>query len=313
MSIGNFDGVHLGHRAILSLCRELAGRGGGGLKITAVTFEPHPLTVLRPSAVPPRLTPKALKERLLAEAGVDELVILPPDRAVLDLTAEDFWKLLRDRVRPAHLVEGRDFNFGKNRGGNTQRLVEWAAGSDVKLHVAPPVSAPLLDLLIAPVSSSLIRWLIGEGRVRDAAICLGRPFLAAGTVVAGQKRGRTLGCPTANLDCGDQMIPGDGVYAGACAAGGRRYAAAISVGVARMFGDVERRVEAHLIGFDGDLYGQALELEFLDWLRGMERFVSAEALREQLGRDIASAGEAADRFGVAGVARPIAKLELTAG
>jgi riboflavin kinase/FMN adenylyltransferase len=302
LSVGNFDGMHLGHRSILKLCSELAGgkkgEGGseGGSAVIAVTFEPHPLTVLRPEAVPPRLTPRELKQRLLAAAGVDELVVLPPDRAVLNLTAEQFWEILRDEVRPAHMVEGRDFNFGKNRRGTIDRLQEWSAGSGITLHVAPAVTAALLDLSVVPVSSTLIRWLLANGRVRDAAICLGRPLLLCGTVVRGAGRGHTLDCPTANLDGGDQLIPGDGIYAGACTVEGYRYAAAVSIGVARMFGETERHVEAHLIGYSGDLYGRLLELELIDWLRSMERFASGDELRGQLARDIREARDAAGRL-----------------
>lgn len=299
LSVGNFDGMHLGHRAILQTCSELAGgRNGSGERasVVGVTFEPHPLTVLRPDAVPPRLTPRALKERLLAAAGVDELVVLAPERAVLNLTAEQFWQILRDEVRPTHLVEGRDFNFGKNRAGTIERLQQWSVGTAITLRVVPPVTAALLDLAVVPVSSTLIRWLLANGRVRDAAICLGRPLVLCGKVVRGAQRGKELGCPTANLDCGDQLIPGDGVYAGACSVQGRRYAAAVSIGVARMFGEMERRVEAHLIGFDGDMYGRELELELLDWVRSMERFGSADELKGQLARDIDWAREAAGRL-----------------
>ena len=150
-----------------------------------VTFEPHPLTVIKPELAPPRLTPPAVKRARLAEAGIDDYVILPPTHDVLDLPAEEFWRILKDEVRVAHLIEGQSFNFGKDRRGTIQRLREWSAGTNVKLQVVEPVSVALLDMQIAPVSSSLIRWLIGHGRVRDAAICLGRPYVLEGTVVKG--------------------------------------------------------------------------------------------------------------------------------
>jgi riboflavin kinase / FMN adenylyltransferase len=306
LSVGNFDGVHLGHRAILEECRGLAGGAAGSVAV--VTFEPHPLTVLRPTAVPPRLTPATVKERLLAEAGVADLVVLPPDREVLDLTAEAFWQILRDEVRPKYMVEGQSFTFGKGRAGTTERLVEWSAGSGVELRVVAGVAVPLLNLLVAPVSSSLIRWLLGNGRVRDAAICLGRSYVLAGTVVEGDRRGRELGFPTANLDCKDQMIPGDGIYAGACAVGGKRYAAAISVGAPTTFGKKDRRVEMYLVDFAGDLYGQRLEVELFDWLRGMEKFESVEALKEQMGRDVAEGVAIAGRMDGVGAGRAIAVM-----
>ena len=179
MSIGNFDGVHRGHRHLLETAATLRAQRPG-CRIVLVTFEPHPLTVLRPEFAPPRLTPPATKRTLLAEAGVDELIILPPDRQVLEMTAEAFWGILKDESRPSHLIEGPDFTFGKDRVGNIGKLREWAKNTAIELHIMQPVRVPLLNLEIAPVSSSLIRWLIGHGRVRDAAIGLGRPYHAGG-------------------------------------------------------------------------------------------------------------------------------------
>src|SRR5688500_9885796 len=168
-SIGNFDGIHAGHERILATARELKARAKAPA-LSVVTFEPHPMTVLRPEAAPPRLTPVGIKRSLLAARGVDLLVTLPPAPEVLELTAERFWEVLRDEVRPAHLVEGHSFNFGKGRKGSAQKLVEWSAGTGVKVHVVGPVSVPLLDMTVVPVSSSLIRWLLLHGRARDAAI-----------------------------------------------------------------------------------------------------------------------------------------------
>jgi riboflavin kinase/FMN adenylyltransferase len=286
MSIGNFDGLHVGHRHILGTARRLRASSPGA-QIAVVTFEPHPLTVLRPEAAPPRLTPLALKQAQLEYAGVDHLIILPPARQVLNLTAEDFWKILRNEARPSHLIEGPDFTFGRDRGGSTERLREWSADTAVQLHVIDPVRVALLDLQVVPVSSSLIRWLIRHGRVRDAAICLGRPYTLEGHVVEGNRRGRTIGVPTANLDTVDQLIPADGVYAGRCELDGRTHAAAVSIGTTPTFGDSRRQIEAHLIGFDGDLYGRTIHLELLDWTRDQIRFSGIDTLKSQLARDIA--------------------------
>jgi riboflavin kinase/FMN adenylyltransferase len=217
---------------------------------------------------------------------VDEYVVLPPTPDVLNLTAEQFWQILRDEARPAHLVEGESFNFGKGRGGSIDRLREWTAGSPVRLHVVPPVTVPLLDLQIVPVSSSLVRWLVAHGRARDAAICLGRPYELVGPVVKGHQRGKAIGMPTANVDCQDQLVPADGVYAGRCDVGGRAYPAALSVGTMPTFGPNARQVEAHLVGFDGDLYGQTLRVEVLDWLREQRKFKGIDALKAQLAQDI---------------------------
>jgi riboflavin kinase / FMN adenylyltransferase len=251
-----------------------------------VTFEPHPLTVLRPEAAPPRLTPPPLKRELLAAAGVEFVVELPPSADVLDLSAEQFWALLRDQVRPAHLIEGPSFNFGKDRGGDVRKLAAWAAEAGVALHVVEPVSVPLVDMQVVPVSSSLVRFLLAHGRVRDAAICLGRPYALVGTVVKGFQRGKTLGVPTANLDCRAQMVPGDGVYAGRCAVDGKTYPAAVSIGTLPTFGETRRQVEAHLIGFDGDLYGRTLRVELVDWLRDQRKFAGIDALKARIALDL---------------------------
>jgi riboflavin kinase / FMN adenylyltransferase len=280
LSVGNFDGIHLGHQRILRMA------AGFHRPVALVTFEPHPLTVLRPGHAPPRLTPPALKQSLLEEAGVDYLVLLPPTAEVLNLSAEEFWRILRDEVQPAHMIEGESFNFGKGRGGTIEKLKQWTAQSDVELHIVPPVTVPLLDLRIVPVSSSLIRWLLGNGRVRDAAICLGHSYVLEGTIVRGHERGRSLNMPTANLHCGDQQIPLDGVYAGRCEVEGTIYPAAVSIGTMPTFGTNARQVEAHLIGFSGDLYGQNLRVEMLDWLREQRKYKDINLLITQMRKDL---------------------------
>ncbi len=290
LSVGNFDGLHLGHRKIIETARSLLAPRA---RLAVVTFEPHPLTVLRPDLAPPRLTPPQMKRELLAAAGVDDLVELPPDPDVLNLTAETFWAILRDEVRPTHIVEGKSFNFGKGRGGTIDKLREWAVGSPVTLRVIEGVSVALLDLQVVEVTSSLIRWLTAHGRVRDASICLGRGYALRGAVVQGHQRGRTIGVPTANLRVTDQLVPPDGVYAGRSTIDGRSYAAAVSIGTMPTFGEHQRQVEAHLIGFNGDLYGQAIEVELIDWIREQWKFASVEALKVQLQRDIAYAQERA--------------------
>lgn len=289
ISIGNFDGVHLGHAEILRRARELAGSNS----VSVVTFEPHPMTVLRPADAPPRLADLATKRRLLEAAGVDYLVELPPAPDVLGLSAENFWQIVRDEVRPRFLVEGADFHFGKGRAGNIATLKQWSANTGVELHVITDVETTLLNLHIVPVRSSIIRWLVGHGRMRDATICLGRPYVLAGTVIEGFRRGRELGMPTANLRINDQVIPMEGVYAGKCDVNGKTYPAAISIGQPPSFEDATFQIEAHLIGFNGDLYGQTLHLEFLDWLRDQRKYVSIDALKEQMHRDITMIGSGA--------------------
>jgi riboflavin kinase / FMN adenylyltransferase len=285
MSIGNFDGLHLGHAKILQIMRELRSTTSGSAMVV-VTFEPHPLTVLRPQFAPPRLTPLEIKCALLKSAGVDELVILPPTRDVLDLTAEQFWKILRDDVRPNHLAEGASFSFGKDRGGSTEKLRQWSVDSSVRLQVVDAVEVTLLDLHVVAVNSSLIRWLIAYGRVRDAGICLGRNYSLSGKVIRGHGRGKTIGVPTANLQCEDQMLPADGVYAGRCEVDGKIYPAAINIGTAPTFGENARQVEAHLTGFSGDLYNRTISIQLTDWLRDQILFSSVEMLTAQIARDL---------------------------
>jgi riboflavin kinase/FMN adenylyltransferase len=301
LSVGNFDGVHRGHRHLLQLAKKLDGNG-----VAVVTFEPHPLTVLRPEFAPPRLSPLALKQYLLEPLGVDHLVVLPPTPRVLNLTAEAFWEILRDEVRPGHLIEGESFSFGKGRGGSIDRLREWSIGTDVKLHVVDPVRVPLLDLQVVAVSSSLIRWLLMQGRARDAAICLGHPYILQGRVVKGFQRGRTIGVPTANLDCGEQLVPAEGVYTGRSSIHGVTYSAAISIGTMPTFGENRQQVEVHLIGFDGDLYDQTIQMEMLDWVREQWKFNGVEALKRRMEQDIQWVEQ---RSGVQ-VSEPIAAISL---
>jgi riboflavin kinase/FMN adenylyltransferase len=292
VSIGTFDGVHRGHQRIIEVARDLKEKTGGELVV--VTFEPHPLTVLRPEKAPPRLTPSSLKRELLRQAGVDRLVVIPPAREVLDLSAEDFWAILRDEVRPVQMVEGGTFTFGKGRGGTIEKLKVWTADAGMRLRVIEPVEVALLDLTVVAVSSSLIRWLLGNGRVRDAAICLGHAYTLEGEIVKGYQRGRTIGVPTANLDCGEQLVPAEGVYAGRCAVDGKVYPAAVSIGRMETFGDkLRRQVEAHLVGFEGDLYGQILRVELLYWLREQRKYGSIDTLMRQIRRDIDQAVERA--------------------
>jgi riboflavin kinase/FMN adenylyltransferase len=302
LSVGNFDGLHLGHRRIIETAKRLLAPGA---RLAVVTFEPHPLTVLRPQSVPPRLTPVEVKRELLAAAGVDDLVELPPDPEVLNLTAEAFWQILRDAVRPTHIVEGTSFNFGKGRGGTIDKLRAWAADSPVKLEIIDGVSVALCDLQVVDVSSSIIRWLTAYGRLRDASICLGRSYSLRGEVIKGHQRGRTIGVPTANLRVTDQLIPADGVYAGRSTVNGTTYAAAVSIGTMPTFGENQRQVEAHLIGFDGDVYGKVIEVELIDWIREQWKFAGLDALKAQLRRDIAYAQE---RAAAAPIHRHIAKI-----
>jgi riboflavin kinase/FMN adenylyltransferase len=286
LSVGNFDGVHRGHHKLLAEARARADRANAPLAVA--TFEPHPLTVLNPSVAPPRLTPLPSKTKLLEALGVDELIVLPPTPDVLNTTAEEFWSILRDTIRTTHLFEGETFTFGKGRGGTIARLREWAARDHVGLTIVPPQEAVLPDFTVVPVSSTLVRWLLGHGRARDASVLLARPYTLRGEVVKGFQRGRTIDVPTANLKCEDQMIPIDGVYAARCTLDGTTYATALSIGTLPTFGEHQRQVEGHLIGFSGDLYGRTIEIDVVDWIREQVKFTSIDALKAQIAHDVAT-------------------------
>jgi riboflavin kinase/FMN adenylyltransferase len=216
-------------------------------------------------------------------------VVLPPTPDVLGLTAESFWEVLRDSVRPSHIVAGFNFNFGKARGGSVKDMQRWSEGTAIQVHVEPPMEVSLLGMQLAPVSSSLIRWLLAHGRVRDAAICLGRPYALFGKVIRGFGRGRQIGVPTANLGHDGQLAPAEGVYAARCTIGGATYPTAVSIGHLPTFGDNVRQVEAHLIGFAGDLYDQTIRVEFIDWIREQRKFDGLEPLKARIASDIESA------------------------
>ena len=282
LTIGNYDGVHVGHVSIIRQTQELAS----GRPTALATFEPHPLTVLRPDLAPPRLTPIDKKLELLDKLGLDHVIKLPPIESLLNLTAEAFWEILRDDVRPSVIVEGPRFNFGKGRGGSIEKLIEWSQPTSIRVHCLPGIEATLNDRTMVTVSSSMIRWLLGYGRVADAATCLGRAYELRGTVVQGFQRGRTIGVPTANLACGDQLVPVYGVYAGSCDVYGTTYPAAISIGTAPTFEQQKYQIEVHLIGFAGDLYGQTLSVRITRWLRDQMKFPNRQVLIDQLQRDL---------------------------
>ncbi len=284
LTIGNYDGVHLGHRAILGQMREFSP----GAPAAVVTFEPHPLTVLRPEMAPPRLTSLERKRQIIGVLGVEHYVMLPPSPDVLNLTAEQFWAILRDDVRPSHIVEGQTFNFGKGRGGTIDRLEAWARSTPIRVHRLPSATAVLCDRSVVPISSSIVRWLLGYGRVEDAAICFGRAYELSGTVIKGFERGRAIGIPTANLDCADQLVPCDGVYAGCSIIEGQPYAAAVSIGTTPTFSERRYQVEVHLLDFFGDLYGQTLDVTLHRWVRDQRKFPSVQHLVRQLRTDLST-------------------------
>jgi riboflavin kinase / FMN adenylyltransferase len=271
VAIGTFDGVHLGHREVI--------RGSN----TVLTFDPHPLSVIHPEATPKLISPFPIKRDLIAGLGVEELVIIPFDRGFSEQSAEEFVQdVLIRRLGAARVSVGENFRFGKGAKGTAAFLADH---SEFETRVVPLVEAEG-----ETISSSHIRGLVAAGEVREAAEFLGDPFLFEGEVVEGDRRGRTLGMPTANLVPDDAYVcPGHGVYAAWAQVipDGQRYPAAVNVGVRPTF-DTGRGllVEAHLIDFDDDIYGETLRIAFLERLRGERRFESVDALVDQMNTDV---------------------------
>lgn len=301
VTIGNFDGVHAGHRALLQRARALADRRAA--RVVALVFDPHPTGVLRPGSAPPRLTSFAQRESLLRRAGADEIVKLTPTPQLLDQTPDEFLLSLVQQRHPIAIVEGPDFNYGRGRAGSIATLLEEGRRMGFAVEVVQPVEATLCDESIVRVSSTLVRRLIIDGRVRDAARLLGRRHELRGLVTRGDQRGRTIGFPTANLvqPGGDEsvLLPAQGVYAAwATTPDGRRFAAAVNIGARPTFDAPEPRIEAHLIDPNTAApasgipdYGWVLRLELDSWVRDTVKFAGIAALRSQLERDRAAAVE----------------------
>ena len=296
LTIGNFDGVHRAHQQLLAQAGLFAVGTGG--PVVVLTFEPHPLTIVAPEKAPARLSTQDQKMRYLAQAGADIVVVARSEPKLLALEATEFISdVIIKLFHPTHIVEGPSFGFGRGRKGSPEMLRDFMAGrSDsegghCEVHIVHPVTVALEDGDESMVSSSLIRKLIAEGKPRRAALCLGRPYMLSGQVVEGDRRGRTLGFPTANLEPVEQLVPKDGVYAGYAVVDGVQHAAAISIGANATFGGVGQRIEAHLLDFDEDIYGATIDLAFQRRLRDHQRFETPELLCEQLRRDVTSVRE----------------------
>jgi riboflavin kinase/FMN adenylyltransferase len=283
-AIGNFDGVHLGHRAVIDLARAASSAPLG-----IVTFTPHPREYFAPDAPPFRLMSPAARANRLTKLGVDTLFELPFDAAMAALSPRDFaQQVIADGLGLSHVVVGRDFCFGKARAGTAQMLVEF--GDEMGFDVT------LSDLLEAPtgeVSSTAIRRALSDGRVRDAAAMLGHWHRIEGTVIGGHKRGRKLGYPTANMSIEGLHPPRFGVYAVLVdvlnGAHEGQYTGAASLGVRPMFDGEQANLETFIFDFSGDLYGADLSVALVDYLRPEEKFDSLEAFIAQMDTDCAEA------------------------
>lgn len=284
--IGNFDGVHAGHRALVRRARERAGASG---VVIAVTFDPHPAAVLRPDQAPVSLSSVERRSQLLLDAGADEVVVLPFTREFASRSPEHFARMLREdpAIAADAVIVGENFRFGARAAGDTAMLAEFGRSMGFEVETISLVAGEADGAW----SSSRIREAIAGGDLSAAAAMLGRAHRLEGVVVRGDQRGRELGYPTANVEVpAGSAIPPDGVYAGWLVVGGETFPAAVSIGTNPQFAGIERRIEAYAIDrTDLDLYGAQVALDLVERLRGQEVFDSVEALIEQMSRDVAGA------------------------
>lgn len=281
VAIGNFDGLHVGHRKILARLASLAERDR--LRSLVLTFFPHPARALAGNDVP---LVQTLDQRLsgFRRAGVASVVVVPLDRALFELTGPEFAeRILARALRARSVVVGANFRFGRGRGSAAADLEDLGRGFGFTVHSIPPVVR-----YGRTVSSSLIRRLLAKGDVAGAARLLGTPYEIEGRVVPGQARGRALGFPTANLVTTNEILP-PGVFLTVASVGRRVFPSLTNIGVKPTFGNNPPGVEAHLLGFRGDLYGRIVRLGFIRKLRNERRFATPEALVRQVGRDLRAA------------------------
>ncbi len=295
LTIGNFDGVHIGHRAILVAAGQAATRKAAELVV--MTFEPHPLAVLQPQIFPGVLTPLALKRHLLAEFGVDCLFVLRTGPEFLKLSPADFVeRFLVGKIQPCVVVEGENFNFGFGRTGSVYTLQNLAAGKGFETFVIDSKKAKLSIGQVIKVSSTLIRNLLESGKVADAAVALGRGYRLIGRVIPGRGKGGQLGFATANLEPARQIVPAEGVYAGFVGIGdseedvcavGEKIPAAISIGRAETFGsDNPLSIEAHILIENAEkLTGKWLAMDFVERIRSQIKFDNESQLSAQIAKD----------------------------
>ena len=289
VAIGNFDGVHRGHRAVIAAARKRAG--ALGRKIAALTFTPHPRRFFRPQDALFQLSSERDKLRLLAATGLDGAIVMTFDAALAGTSAEDFIaKILVGRLGIGGAAIGFDFHFGKNRTGSPAFLTEQGAKLGFTVDIVPP-----LEDEGRPVSSGAVRTALGQGKVVEAAELLGGPWFASGEVIHGDKRGRELGFPTANLRLDPACGLKHGIYAVRAGISGERHDGVASFGVRPMFDNGGPLLEVNLFDFAGDLYGQTIDVAFIGWIRHEQKFDSIEALKRAMDADAAQARDALAR------------------
>ena len=288
VSIGNFDGVHIGHSHLVERLRRLAC--GEGVGTVAFTFDPHPVRVLQPEVPFEPLTWTERKAALLHECGIDEVIVVHTTEQLLQQSSQEFFdQVVLDSLKPWGLVEGPNFRFGKGRTGSARTLKRLCAMHDIRLEVVVPQ-----QMTNEIVSSSRIRSSLLKGRVDVAAQLLGRVHRLRGKVGSGAGRGTGIGFPTANLAECEAFLPKDGVYAGTSLIAGTCYVVALNIGPNPTFGETARKIEAHLIGFSGNLLGQIVEVDLMARIRDLITFSGADELSQQIQLDIEKAGRLAE-------------------
>ena len=285
VAVGNFDGIHRGHQALIAAC--VRQGHGKSARATVLTFDPHPAAVVSKSGAPPRILTNLTRRRILADLGIDEIATLAFDAEMSQRTPREFVdRVLVQALQAIVVVVGEGFRFGASRAVDVENLRELGAQ-----HFETIAVPTLSDGKGERVSSSRVRAVLQAGHLEKAAELLGRPYEIDGIVIHGDHRGRTLGYPTANIEIdGIEALP-HGIYAADAWVEGddRRHRAAVSLGTRPTFDGVDRRLEAHLLGFHGDLYGRVIRLRFLKRLRGEERFESVDALRRRMALDVSEA------------------------
>jgi riboflavin kinase/FMN adenylyltransferase len=278
LTLGNFDGLHLGHRKIIAKVRERAGRLGSPSVV--YTFEPHPLKVVAPQKSPLLIVDAEAKAALVDSLGIDFMVIAEFTK---EFAAKHPRAFVEDEIvplRPREVWVGHDFSFGKAKAGTVDYLRALGEEFGFSVHVRPAYMKGG-----EVVSSSRVRRLVSVGKLKEAASLLGRNFTMSGHVVKGRNVGKELGFPTATLETVAELMPADGVYAARVTVSGKRHGAVVNIGVAPTFGCKTRCVEVHILGFSGNIYGKKIEVEFVRRLRGERAFKSKEALITQIRKD----------------------------
>ena len=285
LALGNFDGVHLGHRAILKAAIDRARAAGG--TAFALTFDPLPAKLLFPQRAPQLILRPADKLELLRLSGIDGVIVVNFTLELSKLEPRDFVRdyLLR-RIGAREVVVGHSVSFGHNRAGNAPVMVEFGREFGFDTTVVGPVKVGGTE-----VSSTKVREVIGAGDMRGAAKLLGRYHFVAGPVVRGRERGRVIGFPTANIECETEQMPPDGVYATRMILADGAYGSITNIGMRPTFDEKSRSIEAHIFDFKRDLYGEVVRLELIERIRGERKFESPEALRSQIALDLSRARE----------------------